>query len=164
MNTPVVPGRQPATTAATIPRRWPRSATSRTQPPRRSSLTGDGRSKPMTATCSRPRWESSSPTPSGSTTCTGMYGSGAQIGTARNTTPRPPQTTQPAQNPAMTVSFGAVPGSAGRTTPVPPFATGARQTSGASARGSAFPGLSIGRVPRAQPTRNRYIQLKVESL
>ena len=36
----------------------------------------------------------SSPTPSGSTTCTEMPGSGARIGTARNTTPRPLQTTQ----------------------------------------------------------------------
>ena len=30
-----------------------------------------------------------------------MPGSGARIGTARNTTPSPPQTTQPAQTPAM---------------------------------------------------------------
>ena len=56
----------------------------------RSSLTGHGRSKPMTATCSRPRWESSSPMPSGSTICTEMPGSGARIGTGRNTMPRPP--------------------------------------------------------------------------
>ena len=50
----------------------------------------NARSKPTTATCSRLRWESSSPMPSGSTTCTEMPGSGARIGTGRNTTPRPP--------------------------------------------------------------------------
>ena len=84
---------------------------------------------------------SSSPMPSGSTTCTEMPGSGARIGTARNTTPRPPQTTQPAQIPAMAVSFGAVPGTAGRTTPVPPLASRTRRTTGATTQGSALPGL-----------------------
>ena len=76
-NMPAVPGRQRGTTAATIPRRWPRSATWPTRRPRRSSRTGNGRSKPATATCSRLRWVSSSPMPSGSTTCTEMPGSGA---------------------------------------------------------------------------------------
>ena len=84
----------------------------------------------------------SSPMPSGSTTCTEMPGSGARIGTARNTTPNPPQTTQPAQIPAMSVSFVAVPGTTGRTTPVPPIATGTRRTTGTTARASALPGLS----------------------
>ena len=60
-NTPAVPGRQPATTAATIPRRWPRSATWPTQRPRRNSRTGNTRSKPATATCSRLRWEQFKP-------------------------------------------------------------------------------------------------------
>ena len=51
--------------------------------PRRSSRIGNTRSKPMTAMCSRLRWASSSPMPSGSTTCTVMPGSGARIGTAQ---------------------------------------------------------------------------------
>ena len=55
-NTPAVPGRQPATTAATIPRRWPRSATWPTRRSRRNSRTGNARSKPATAMCSRLRW------------------------------------------------------------------------------------------------------------
>ena len=56
-----------------------------------------------------------------------MHGNAWQwcaIGTARNTTPNLPQTTQPAQTPEMTVSFGAVPGSTGRSSPVPPLASG----------------------------------------
>ena len=60
----------------------------------------------------------------------------------RNTTPSPPQTTQPAQTPAMAVSFVAVPGASGRTTPVPPFVAGTPQASGATTQGSVLPGLS----------------------
>jgi formylglycine-generating enzyme required for sulfatase activity len=58
-------------------------------------------------------WESSNPMPSGCTTCTEMPASGARIGMARNTTPNPPPKTRPAQTPAITVSFGAVPGTTG---------------------------------------------------
>ena len=52
-NMPAVPGRQRGTTVATIPRRWPRSATWPTRRSRRNSRTGNTRSKPATATCSR---------------------------------------------------------------------------------------------------------------
>ena len=50
-------------------------------PPRRSSPIGKIRSRPMTATCSRLRWESSRPMPLDFTICTEMLGSGARIGT-----------------------------------------------------------------------------------
>ena len=133
--------RQHGTTAATIPRRWPRSATWPTRRPRRSSRTGTGRSRPATAMCSRRRWANSSPTPSDSTTCTAMPGSGARTGMAKTTTANRPQTTQPAQTPEMTVSFVAVPGTTGRATPVPPVASGTRRPSGATAQASALPGL-----------------------
>ena len=88
-NTPAVLGPQRDTIAATIPRRWPKSATWPTRRSRRSSRVGNTRSKPMTAMCSRLQWGSSSPMLSGCTTCTEMPGSGAWTGTARNTTPRP---------------------------------------------------------------------------
>ena len=103
---------------------------------------GNTRSKAMTAMCLRLPWVHSSPMPSGFTTCTEMPGSGAWIGTARNTTPRRPQTTQPAQIPAITVSFVAVPGATGLTAPVPPIATGSTPSTGATAQASALPELS----------------------
>ena len=59
----------------------------------------------------------------------------------RTTTPHPPQTTQPARTPEISVSFGAVPGSTGRTAPVPPVASGPRRTTGTATRGSVLPGL-----------------------
>ena len=90
---------------------------------RRSSRTGNTRSKPVTAMCSRRRWESSSRMPSGCTTCTEMLGSGARIGTGRSTTPNPPQTTQPAQTPEMSVSVVAAHGTSGRSIPGLPTAT-----------------------------------------
>ena len=83
-NMPAVPGQQPATTAATIPRPWSKSATWPMRRPRRSSrTTGHGRSRRVTAMCSRLRWGRLSPMLLGCTTCTAMRGSGVRIGMAR---------------------------------------------------------------------------------
>ena len=107
-----------------------------------SSRTGNTRSRPMTATCSQHRRANSSPTPSGSTTCTAMPRNGARIGMAAGiTTANRPQTTRPAQLPELAVSFEAVPGTIGRSTPVPPFAAMAIPTAPASTRVSALLGL-----------------------
>ena len=100
------------------------------------------RSRPATAMCSRLRWGSSSPMPSGFTTCTEMLGSGARIGTTRITTPHPPPMTRPGRPLAISVSFGAVPGSTARAAPVPPDAVGARLATGSPVQASALPGLS----------------------
>ena len=108
-NMPAVPGRQRGTTAATIPRRWPRSATWPTPRSNWNSLIGRTRPRPATGTCSHRRWGSSSPMLLGCTTCTAMPAV-VRIGTGRNTTLRLPRTTQSAQTPEMSVCFVAVPG------------------------------------------------------
>jgi hypothetical protein len=100
----------------------------------------------MTATCLPLPWASSSPMPSGCTTCMEMPGSIAPTGTARNTTPRPPYTTRQVQIPvpAIPVSLVAVAGAMGRASPVPPLGSGpcSAPTPGAPPWAFVLPGLS----------------------